>query len=923
MQESFIRENLNKLEELVKKYNGTKVLVEKIKYQEEIQNLLYPYKTVAEKLTKEELERVREVVRKAEEIFEETYGKNSEALASLREMNSSRVQLWSKDGKFEEKEKSYAKDEILQARRKEIRDELKKQLRKENGVYLKRDIFEIMRSVSSIRLYKDEQPDRISTKNMVLSNEEIERLKYLKEVLMKDMKKIANDLYFEKDPIFKKIIEEITKDLEKREIMGLVEYQEEIEKIATNSFKQVSMNQEEIELVKEKLKGITNKEINQRLKNVPENVSRIVEEFKRTMEKENYEELVRHSMVVETLKIETFSRERLTSEELRELKGILKYTFKEKIKEAKEKAKKSTRKNEAKEAKIENFKYHWLKAHQQMNKEEQEEHYKALEKLTKTSIYGIELNEKELELLKGELIEKGNKREVTENRREKIEEYIKRQIEEINKLTEEQKERVYKYLKVPENAIEGIELSEYEKIEIAEEIKKRMPTRENKKKAYIEKKVKELLSLSEKEREEAVRKLEVEKNSIEGIELSETERKEIIEEIRKRVPQVERKEEKIAKYIKEKIEELMKLPEEEREEAVKQLEVKKDSIKGIELTEEEIEFIKECIQNAIPLKDNRLETTKSNPKIEEEMKTLLLAEEVKISKMSLEEIVRRIEEVKQMTYEQFIATEFKLTKEEFNIYKKFWLELLTEYKLNNIAEDYLLSNKVDEMMISEIKSFPINENELLLIAGLLANELGQLIKIIKEKQHQYIKKYQENINQIHQMFGENSKIEFYDKKKNKRVKGTIKGYRLVYLNNEKIFYTKQETIEFIEKHPNYHFDKYIINRLTKEIELSNSLVSPRAQKKKYKVQWKRKVENTIAETLTKLKINHLPNIIKKKKTTISKNIQNNTEEDIIQASLVGVSLETWNHFTPSQKKQILKNYRESLLQNKDNSTLKR
>ena len=317
------------------------------------------------------------------------------------------------------------------------------------------------------------------------------------------------------------------------------------------------------------------------------------------MEKENYEELVRHSLVVDTLKIESFGRERLTSEELKQLKGVLKYLFKERIKEEKTKERKGITQNATKKAKIENFKKQWLNVHAKLTKEEQEEHIKNLELIKERSINGIELSKKEIEILRGELIELGAKKTQIKNQREeKIKEYIEKKVKEITQLSEEQIEEIAKYLKIHENSIEGLKLNETEKQAIAASIKSKLPTKkakEEKIQEYINNKVSELTSLPEEKRESVLNNLAV---KIEGFQLSEEEQQEIKEQIKSKLPAKKTKEEKIKEYINNKVSELTSLPEEERASALNNLVVE---IEGLTLTEQDINDIKTALEIVLPI----------------------------------------------------------------------------------------------------------------------------------------------------------------------------------------------------------------------------------------------------------------------------------------------------------------------------------
>ena len=109
------------------------------------------------------------------------------------------------------------------------------------------------------------------------------------------------------------------------------------------------------------------------------------------------------------------------------------------------------------------------------------------------SINGIELSKKEIEILRGELIELGAKKTQIKNQREeKIKEYIEKKVKEITQLSEEQIEEIAKYLKIHENSIEGLKLNETEKQAIAASIKSKLPTKkakEEKIQEYIKNKV--------------------------------------------------------------------------------------------------------------------------------------------------------------------------------------------------------------------------------------------------------------------------------------------------------------------------------------------------------------------------------------------------------------------------------------------------
>ena len=507
MPESLIRENLNELEKYIVYFNKENVISMKSFYADKIVELLFPFKTVSDKLNEEELKRIRKIINEAEEIIKATYPiKNpmdnkdylSDKLSELEELRIATRKILKKDLK---------EDEQLQERIKELKEELKSQVRIKDGIYIKRDIFKIMKSISSIRLYKDIYDEngkfiRISPENMVYSAEETSKLMYIREELAKSMKEFAEEIYFEKDPSYKMIIEGRKQGIKTSGILELVEYLEKIEELNENSFEQVTMNEEELELVKEKLRSLTTKKIKTELNNLPANVERIVEEFKRTMDKENYEELVRHSLIVDTLKIESFSRERLTSAELSKLKGTLKYIFGEKIEKAKKQEEKKSKQEPTKKAKIDNFKYHWLSYQERASKEEKIEHIKGLSTLKRNSIYGIELSEEELQGLKAELLKEGSKGlelnaeqinelveetskkseeiqvEVSQNqgsKEEQIQKYIEERIEELSKLPEEAREEVLNNLEVQ---IEGITLTQDEINSIKQALKVVLPPKE-------------------------------------------------------------------------------------------------------------------------------------------------------------------------------------------------------------------------------------------------------------------------------------------------------------------------------------------------------------------------------------------------------------------------------------------------------------
>lgn len=398
MSESMIRENLNNLENIINQYPNEFALIKKVELAKEIYKLLEGFQKVTSTMIEDQKirERINNILASSSTILTETYGQVSQEM----EMIESIKFLMKKTEK-----KDFSKDLELRYRFKELKMELLSKVRTSNNQYIKRDLFQVLNEVSRIHLYDD------LNKNMTLSVEEFEKLDYLKSELKKDIEEIIDTLYFEQDMSFKMIIDAKQNGLVNMSLSECISSLNSIDSLGRENFYQISMNDAELNLVKNKLKRVTKLKIAQLIRNLPENINQIINHVKKAIEKEGYNELLQHSLIVDKLTLDSFSGEKLTDVELEQLKEVLKYLFKEALekvhqnKDTEFKKEERPQFNEQERTKaIEIFKMQWLKAHQNMNEEAQKSHLEYLNALTEKSIQNVTLSEMELLNLKESLL---------------------------------------------------------------------------------------------------------------------------------------------------------------------------------------------------------------------------------------------------------------------------------------------------------------------------------------------------------------------------------------------------------------------------------------------------------------------------------------------------------------------------------------
>jgi len=793
MSESLIRENLYQLEKNISTYKQETILNKKVLLAGTIFETISSFTSIISKMNELEKNQLVQLLPEAEGIVQEAYGSDVEKMEVFTELKRQTTTKKAVD---------FDKDLELQVRLNELTTELKSLIRTEGSSSIKRDIFDAMNHIEHITLYNEAQKDA-KKKNANMSLQEYEKLEYLKEKLRKIANEYAEELYFKNDLAFKVIADSWEKRILNSDLLELNQALETIDSIREDTFATITMNQQELNLLKNKLKKITTQQITKELSQLPENVKRILDIFKNTMERETYSELISHSRIVEQLKIESFSKERLTTPELNQLKGALKYLFAQKIQEQVDNRNKEEKNkyinNPAKKAKLENFKTQWLNAHATMNEADKKEHLKMLNYLKENSISGITLTADELDFLKNELIQKG--------------------IQGMQLSDTETKNMP----SAPNSPISGN--AGGQQTSAPTQTPTQNPTSspnpnpdpidrpaaiENYKRDLVEK----IQQLPEAEREQAFNELEIKKDSIPGIELTDEEINQIKESVKSQTIKSESddRSDKIANFINDIVNKIQQLPEAEREKAFNELEIKKDSIPGIELTDEEINQIKETIKSKVLLKEEELD------KIKEQMENLVYIQTLAIQKMDILKIEEELKRVTNLNYNEF--QEIKLTEKEFEIYKKLWIRELETGRTNELIDAFWEAKGLTGQTIDELQKIEFTEEELK-ANGFDEKNLNEAKEKLNKRIQKLIQDYQGNVLRSNSILPINEKIVILEVNKlGFRPTGKVKGYIFTNGSDNKKFETQEAAQKFVKEHPEYELKSYVIKKQRKEVEIS-------------------------------------------------------------------------------------------------------